>query len=190
MIGFLKGKIRHKNKNYILLEVQDVGYKVFVTTTLFAEANLGKILELFIYTNVKEDEIALYGFQKEKELSLFEKLISISGIGPRLALDILGSPFYIIQNALLKNDPQLLTEIKGIGKKTAERVILELKNKIDFGDLIEEGTKENVSLINQDVVSALEGLGYEKYQIIKKLQKLPADILFEEEQIKWFLQNA
>lgn len=189
MIGFLKGKIIHKHKNYLLIDVRDVGYKVFVSNALFTDFNLEREVQLFIFTNVKEDEISLYGFQTEKELSLFEKLISISGIGPRLALDILGSPIYIIQNAVLKNDPNLLTEIKGIGKKTAERVILELKNKIDLDDFDLGDAKVKDQLIDHDIILALEGLGYERNKIIKKFQDLPGEIETLEEKIKWFLQN-
>lgn len=190
MIGYLKGKIILKQKKSILINVGNVGYKVFVTTDLYTNVNLKDEIEVFIYTNVKEDDIALYGFKKEQELNLFEKLISISGVGPRLALDILGSPLYIIQNAILNNDPKLLTEIKGIGKKTAERVILELKNKIDLSDFGTLPEGENyTSSIDEDVVIALEGLGYEKYQILKKMRDLPEDKTKPEDKIKWFLQN-
>lgn len=190
MIGYLKGIIQAKQTRYILINVNNVGYKVFVSTSLYTELDNKAEIELFIYTNVKEDDIALYGFKKNSELQLFEKLISISGIGPRLGLDILGSPIYIIQNAILNNDPKLLTQIKGIGKKTAERVILELKNKIDlsdFGDLPNVSSQD--SQIDNDIITALEGLGYEKYQIIKKLQDLPEGLKTPEEKIKWFLQN-
>lgn len=190
MIGYLKGKIIKKNKKYFLLNVNNVGYKVFASDALLPVATVNAEIELYIYTNVKEDEIALYGFQEEKEEQLFEKLISISGIGPRLALDILGSPIYIIQNAILNNDPKMLTEIKGIGKKTAERLIVELKNKIDFSDFgVSEKTSEKIPQIDEDVVSALEGLGYEKYQIYKQFQKAPKDLSSVEDKLKWFLQS-
>lgn len=190
MIGYLKGKIIIKHQRYFLLDVNNVGYKVFASDALLPELKIGQETTLYIYTNVKEDAIALYGFKEEREQNLFEKLISISGIGPKVALDILGSPLYIIQNAILNNDPKLLTEIKGIGKKTAERLILELKNKIDFTDFGMENPKaKQMRSIDEDVVGALEGLGYEKYQIIKHFQKLPTEIEKTEEKIKWFLQN-
>ena len=192
MIGYLKGKILQKNQKYCLLDVNNVGYKVYGSSALLPELKIGQEISLYIYTNVKEDDIALYGFQEEKEQNLFEKLISISGIGPKVALDILGSPLYIIQNAILQNDPKLLTEIKGIGKKTAERLILELKSKIDFTDFGLSGKQtENITKLNidEDIIGALEGLGYEKYQIIKHFQKLPPEIEKTEEKIKWFLQN-
>ncbi len=114
MIGYLKGQILQKHKKYFLLNVNNVGYKVFASDALLPDIEAGEEIELYIYTNVKEDAIALYGFREEKEQHLFEKLISISGIGPKVGLDIMGSPLYIIQNAILNNDPKLLTEIKGI----------------------------------------------------------------------------
>lgn len=190
MIGYLKGKILTKQQKYFLLEVNGVGYKVFASDALLPEIEIDQEIALYIYTNVKEDDIALYGFKEEKEKYLFEKLISISGIGPKVSLDIMGSPLYIIQNAILNNDPKILTEIKGIGKKTAERLILELKNKIDFTDFgIETASNETLPKIDKDVIGALEGLGYEKYQIIKKFKDLPEKIEGAEEKIKWFLQN-
>lgn len=191
MIGYLKGKILQKNQKYILLDVNGVGYKVFASDALLPELEKGQEIALFIYTNVKEDAISLYGFREEKEQNLFEKLISISGIGPKVGLDILGSPLYIIQNAILNNDPKLLTQIKGIGKKTAERLILELKSKIDFTDfgMSEKNQSTEKTQIDEDIIGALEGLGYEKYQIIKNFQKLPKEIETTEDKIKWFLQN-
>lgn len=190
MIGYLKGKTLTKHKKYFLLDVNNIGYKVFASDALLPEIEIGKEIAVYIYTNVKEDEIALYGFRAEKEQHLFEKLISISGIGPKVALDILASPIYLLQNAILNNDPKLLTEIKGIGNKTAERLILELKNKIDFTDFGMQNIKgENFTTIEEDVVSALEGLGYEKYQIIKHFQKIPKDLSSTEDKIKWFLQS-
>jgi Holliday junction DNA helicase RuvA len=191
LIGYLKGKILQKNQKYFLLDVNNVGYKVFGSNSLLPELEIGKEVALYIYTNVKEDDIALYGFREEKEQNLFEKLISISGIGPKVALDILGSPLYIIQNAILENDPKMLTQIKGIGKKTAERLILELKNKIDFTDFrMSEEKKDKVKIqIDEDIIGVLEGLGYEKYQIIKHFRKLPKKIKTTEDKIKWFLQN-
>lgn len=191
MIGYLKGAVLQKTEKYILLNVNNVGYKVFGSNALLPNLEIGKEATLYIYTNVKEDDIALYGFKEEKEQNLFEKLISISGIGPKVGLDILGSPLYIIQDAILNNDPKLLTQIKGIGKKTAERLILELKNKIDFTDfgMPGETQTEETTKIDEDVISALEGLGYEKYQIIKTFQRLPKEFETVEEKIKWFLQN-
>ncbi len=190
MIGYLKGKILVKHEKYFLLDVGNVGYKVFASNALLPELENKQEIALYIYTNVKEDAITLYGFKDEKEQLLFEKLISISGIGPKVGLDIMGSPLYIIQNAILNNDPKLLTEIKGIGKKTAERLILELKNKVDFIDFgMQNAPKEELPTIDEDVISALEGLGYEKYQIIKHFQNLPKEVEKTEDKIKWFLQN-
>ena len=172
-------------KNYILTFIVLFNF----SNNLFSQVNLNDEIEVFIYTNVKEDDITLYGFNKSNELNLFEKLISISGIGPKMALDILDSPLYIIQNAIINNNPSLLTEIKGIGKKTAERIILELKNKIDPNDFDSRTQTIKEKSINEDIITALTGLGYEKYQIIKKFQDLPEDIEITEEKIKWFLQN-
>ena len=145
-------------------------------------------IQLFIHTAVREDDISLYGFAKKEELTFYQQLISVSGIGPKVAMDILSTPLHITKHAIINGDTGLLTNIKGLGKKTAERLILELKNKVTPESL--DGKSSGVSAYNEDAVEALVGLGYEKFQVIKILSDTPSDIKKTEDVIKYFLKQT
>lgn len=188
MIGYINGLIIDKNEKALLILAQSVGYEVFVPTGLLAEAVIDKKIQLYIHTAVKEDDISLYGFSKKEELTFFKQLISVSGIGPKMALDILSTPLHITQNAILSGDAAMLTKIKGLGKKTAERLIIELKNKIVPVTLNVEG--ESASPLNEDAILALESLGYEKFQIMKAISEMPGEITETEEIVKYFLKTS
>ena len=187
MIGYLNGFILEKNTKYILLLVQGIGYKVFINTELIANKKINEKIELYIYTSVKEDDISLYGFQKKEEQVFFEQLISVSGIGAKMAMEIISTPLNITKQAILTEDTALLTKIKGLGKKTAERMILELKNKID---IINSDSKEEITAYNTEAVEALISLGYEKFQIIKTISNAPKTLKSTEDLIKYFLKQA
>jgi len=187
MIGYLNGLIIDKNEKSILVLAQSVGYKVFATTECIAGAKTDQKIQLYIHTSVREDDISLYGFPKKEELAFFEQLIGVSGIGPKMALDILSTPMHITQQAILNGDSGLLTKIKGLGKKTAERLILELKNKVI--PIKTEGGKAVSAGYNEEAVDALVSLGYEKFQVIKALSALPADVTGTEEVIRHFLKQ-
>lgn len=186
MIAYLKGKIIDKSEKYLLLAGPQVGYKAWVTTDLAAKHPLKQELELFIHTAVKEDDIKLYGFEKKEELEFFESLLNVSGIGPRIALDILNHPIALTQQAILNQDVAFLTQIKGLGKKTAERLILELKNKITPMALPSDS---NETEIPEDAILALESLGYERHYIIKQLSNLPEGVTETEEVVKFVLRG-
>lgn len=194
MIAYLSGSVISKNDSYlIILTNQSIGYQVYVTKNLLSEIALEQQISLFIHTNVKEDSITLYGFFDEHELRFFEQLISINGIGPKMATEILGNPLAMIKQAILNNDVTLLTRIKGLGKKTAERLVLELKNKIDLKDVALGANEQDLvpDRVENDVVEALMGLGYDKYMIVKTLSNLPRDFKDNSEEIvKWFLRQA
>ncbi len=132
MIGKLTGKIDQIIDGYAIIDVGGVGYRVHMTDVNMGKAAKQQEVELYIHTHVREDHIMLYGFQSQEELGIFELLLSISGIGPKAALGILtiASPS-TIKNAIVEGDSSILTRVSGVGKKTAERVILELRNKID-----------------------------------------------------------
>lgn len=150
MIGYLKGEIIKKEDKYVLLNVGGVGYKVFcnLKTTLGPK----DALEFFIHTVVREDALELFGFQEETGLKLFEKLINISGIGPRSALGIVDAgTIDSLTEAINKGDLGYLTAVSGIGKKTAEKIILELRGQIS--DL-------NFSNTDNEVLAALKAMGY------------------------------
>ena len=161
-----------------------------MTTDLLTQAKEDHKIQLFIHTSVREDDISLYGFQKKEELKFYEQLLGVSGIGPKMAMDILTTPLSMTKNAILSEDIGLLTKIKGLGKKTAERLCLELKNKIEpvvAGSAFGSKTKPAV---HEDAVLALESLGYERYQILKFVSELPSEISETEDIVKSFLKTS
>jgi Holliday junction DNA helicase RuvA len=188
MISFLSGIILHIEAKYLILNVNGVGYKVFATNEILSNSQIENDIEIFIYTSVKEDSITLYGFKTTNELKFFEQLLSVSGIGPKTALEILNHPIQITKTAIFTQDTTLLTKIPGLGKKTAERLILELKNKIepDFVNLEKHNILNSQTQINEAIL-ALESLGYQRYDIMKTLQNLDKNLKETEDIVKWFL---
>ncbi len=162
MIAHLRGRIIAKHPNQAIVEAAGVGYDVVITVPTFSElGGLGSEVAMHIHTHVREDAIALFGFLHPEEKHLFEKLLSVSGIGPKLAITILsGMAAAEMVGAIKANDVAKLTKIPGIGKKTAERMVLELRDKLkDFG--LEPATPP-ASPIEEDVLSALTNLGYQR----------------------------
>ncbi len=159
MIGFLSGKIISSKPTKILLDVNGVGYLVNISINTFEKINEKSSVSLHIHTNVKEDSISLYGFYSEAEKEMFELLIGINGIGPKLAIGILsGIQVDELKNAIQSGNLSRLIAVPGVGRKTAERVVLELKNKVD--QIAEKGVKEIPFSIKNEAVSALTTLGY------------------------------
>ena len=159
MIAHLRGKLMQKDPARVIVDVNGVGYEVFVPLTTFtALPETGSEVSIDIHTHVREDLIALYGFSTRRERNIFEKLMTISGIGPKLAVTILsGGSVEDLVGAIKRSDLARLTAIQDVGKKTAERIILELKDK--FQDFAEAPAKSGVE---SDVLSALENLGYNR----------------------------
>ncbi len=184
MIAHLKGKIIQKTPRAIILQTGDIGYMVFLTQNQLAE--LEKEAELFIHHNIKEDASDLYGFQTYDQLEFFTKLISISGIGPRVALEILNVPEGQIKAAIINEDDAFICKIPGIGKKTAQRIIIELKDKITSENREYKGLKDT----NSEALDALTKLGYQRKEIQELLKDLPEEIKKTEEIITYFLKNA
>jgi Holliday junction DNA helicase RuvA len=162
MISRLRGKLIEKEPARVVVDVNGVGYEVFVPLTTFtAMPENGAEVSVDIYTHVREDIIALYGFSSRQERRVFERLISISGIGPRLAVTILsGGSVEGLVGAIRRGDLARLTAIPGVGKKTAERIVIELRDKLQ--DVTEEAPKPTVEV---DVMSALENLGYPRAMV-------------------------
>ena len=161
MIGFLRGQVLQKNPQEILLDVGGVGYRVLVPVSTFCRlGEIGTGTALHIHTHVREDQLALYGFATEAEIELFEKLISVSGVGPKVALGVLsGIETQDLVHALRSSDVARLTRVPGVGKKTAERLILELKDKLGLlSGPAPEAAK--ASPLRDDLLSALGNLGY------------------------------
>ena len=160
MIAHLRGKLIAKHPNQAIVEAAGVGYDVTISVPTFSElASVGSEVALHVHTHVREDAIALFGFLHAEEKQLFEKLLSVSGIGPKLAITILSGMAASEMVAAIKgNDVAKLTRIPGIGKKTAERMVLELRDKLkDFG--LAPATPP-ASPLEEDVLSALTNLGY------------------------------
>jgi Holliday junction DNA helicase RuvA len=171
MIAHLRGTLLFKHPNQVVVETFGVGYEVNISVPTFSElpAN-GSEVALHIYTHVREDLIALYGFLRPAEKQLFEKLITVSGIGPKLAITILsGMAANELAGAIRGNDLARLTKIPGIGKKTAERMVLELRDKLPEAVGTAASTVPAISAMEEDVLSALVNLGYQRAAAEKAL---------------------
>ncbi len=186
MIAKLKGKIEYLKNNYAVVDVSGVGYKVYLSAYTFGKIAGMSEVNLFIYTYVREDTLALYGFLNQEELEMFELLISISGIGPKAGMGILSiATPKTIQAAILNEDSSILTKVSGIGKKTAERVILELRNKV--ADL-STSEKDEVS-VDADVLEALISMGYTITEARDALKAVPKDVKDVSARVKEAMRN-
>jgi holliday junction DNA helicase RuvA len=167
MIGYLRGTVFEKHPNQVVVDAGGVGYEVQIPiSTYTALPDVGGAVGLRIHTHVREDALQLYGFATGEEKAVFEKLIGISGIGPKLGITILsGLPTADLVTAIRTGDVQRLVRVPGVGKKTAERIVLELKDKLVVqgaeGAIVQTATggAEAHSALEQDVLSALQNLG-------------------------------
>lgn len=193
MIAYLKGNLITKSEEYIILEVQGIGYKVYMSKTSIDELNEENIVKVYTYLKIREDDISLFGFNTNEELHMFELLISVGGIGAKSAITILSnitpSKFAL---AVITNDVNTLKKLPGIGAKTAQRIILELKDKIKTEEAIQlENSEEQQEKIKQEedieeLIQALQVLGYRRYEINKVLPKVKSESL--EDKIRETLQ--
>ncbi|HET9087635.1 MAG TPA: Holliday junction branch migration protein RuvA [Acidobacteriaceae bacterium] len=174
MIAHLRGLLLSKTPQNAIVEAAGVGYEVAISIPTFTALPAeGKEVSLLIYTHVREDALALFGFMSGTEKRLFEKLLSISGIGPKLALTVLsGLPSERLIGAIQGQDHATLTRIPGIGKKTAERIVLELRDKLDeLGSTVLAGVATPIA---EDVLSALVNLGYPRATAQKAVETAAA----------------
>lgn len=180
MIAYLEGEIVFRGVNFVILKSGGVGFKVFVLPDTDVS---GERLRLYTHLAVREDALTLFGFRTYEELELFGILIGVSGVGPKAGMGILSvADPATIKLAIAKEDASILTRVSGIGKKTAERVILELKNKFTLGE-IKEGdlsAAQKEILDQQDVIEALMGLGYGQNDVRKVLENIPREKSLEE----------
>lgn len=186
MIAYLKGKILTRTPKGIIIDTGNIGY--FVHLSKPALENCLEHGEFFIHTHVKEDSLDLYGFLTQNDLGFFEQLITINGIGPKVALEILSQNSEKVKNAILNEDEAFIRKIPGIGPKTAKRLILELKDKV-VPENPENYTKIDIEA-HHDVVEALTRLGYQKHDISRRIKDLPQEIVEIEEIITYFLKNS
>ena len=164
MIAHLRGKLLAKHPNQVIVETAGVGYDVTISVPTFSDLpGVGADVALHIHTHVREDVIALYGFLRSAEKVLFERLISVSGIGPKLAITTLsGIAADDMVRAIRSNDVARLTRIPGIGRKTAERMVLELRDKLPEAGPAAAPTVPPMNATEEDVLSALINLGYQR----------------------------
>lgn len=189
MIAYLKGEISQKLSKSVVLVTNGVGYEVFLSLKNLESVKVDKEKEFFIHSYIKEDALDLYGFLSLEELDFFKKLISVSGVGPKSALNVLAlAEVEILKRAITSGDSSLLQQVSGIGKKTAERLVVELKEKF-IVDLSEAALSTNDG---QQVVEALISLGYkplEAQEIIKHLPKEEADLATKIKQALQFINK-
>lgn len=186
MIAKLTGKIEYSRDKWIIVDVSGVGYKVYLTDFTLGKIAGAKEGSFFVHTYVREDILALYGFISMDEKEMFELLITISGIGPKAAMGILSVADPIsIRTAILNNDATILTKVSGVGKKTAERVILELQNKVADMPL---GDKKE-AIIDSETIEVLMSMGYTAFQAREALKIIPKEIESIEEKIKFALKE-
>ncbi|HPA25786.1 MAG TPA: Holliday junction branch migration protein RuvA [bacterium] len=184
MIAYLSGLIKFKTEKSIVLDVHNVGYEIFLSQQNLEKNKLGVEKSFFIHLHMREDSLELFGFETEEEKRFFELLISVSGVGPKSALAVLSmAKLNELKQAILKNDATLLRKVSGIGQKTAERLIVELKNKLREFALNDED-KNNSHQAGSDTFNALESLGYSTNEIREALRQIDAQIEDENEIIK------
>jgi holliday junction DNA helicase RuvA len=184
MISYLKGKISYIGENELEIIVNNIGYKVFVTGDILNSVKLEQEIEIFTHQDVKENALDLYGFDCRGKLDLFAKLISVSGIGPKTGLNVLAlATVDEIEAAIVRGDASILTKVSGIGKKTAERIVLELKNKFSKSTA-ELGSASTVQSEDADVIDGLVGLGYPIENARQALREIDNDIEGSENKIK------
>ncbi len=181
MISHLRGQILMRGDDFVVIDVGGVGFRVRVpASTLSVLGDSGANAEVFTHLHVREDDLSLFGFATEDELKLFEMLLTVSGIGPKAALGILSAaPPNTVRSAIDQNNLDLLTEIPGIGKKTAQRLVLELKGKVEVGEELQE-----ISPLDQEVVAALVNLGYSAAEAQRAARAVPSSAKAVEDRIR------
>lgn len=191
MFAYIKGSLEMKFKNYVVIDVGGLGYKIFMAeNAINSIGEIGEIIKVFTYYRVREDDVSIFGFKTQEELRMFELLLSVSGVGAKSALAMLSciepSEFAI---AVISNNVKLLTQIPGIGTKSAQRIILELKDKLKSEqneEQIEESKIKSAKVSEnvQEAISGLMVLGYSRKDIEKAFEHLTIETLSVEDLIK------
>lgn len=190
MLAFLRGKIKNKTQNSLILDVRDVGYKIQVNKTVYLESAIGQEAEFYIYHHIREDQSSLFGFYSLEQQEMFELLLSISGVGPKSALGVLSAgSIEEIKDSLARGDSSLLTKVSGIGKKTAERMVLELRDKV--GSLSSgDGSSLNQGMAGGgEEIDALMALGYSLLQAREALREVDPSVIGSGERIRAALKR-
>lgn len=195
MFAYIKGSLEQKSNNYVVIDVGGIGYKIFMATKAIETlGEIGKVVKVHTHYYVREDNISLYGFNTNEELRMFELLLQVSGIGAKSAIAMLSeispSSFAL---AVISGDISQLVKIPGIGKKTAARIVLELKDKLKTEEAITKTEEVKLSITNEEetseAIAALQVLGYTKREIEKALENVDTKNLQLEDIIKQGLKN-
>ena len=188
MISSLRGEVSKIGNNFLEVEVSGVGYLVWCGLNFLKKRSVGEELKIYTYQAVSENDISLFGFESGDEVDLFKMLISVSGVGPKSGALIMGqvSSEEIIK-AIGNADVKFFEKMKGIGKKTAQRIIIDLKSKI--GGLGELDLSKEEKMVDDELVMSLKQLGFDKKEIEKVTVKLPANLETTEEKLSWCLSN-
>lgn len=185
MIGYLKGKVIYKAVSYVVVEAgEGIGYRVNIFKNGLENIIKGEVAEFYIYNNIKEDANDLYGLNSPEELGIFELLLGVSGVGPKVALSICGSlGREKIISAIENSDTSVFKSISGVGAKVAAKIIVELKSKI---------SGSSIGLLPQEdeTVEALVSLGYKKQEIMPMMGSIPSDLKSVEQKIKFILSHV
>lgn len=184
MIAHLKGVVDHVAPDHLIVDVNGIGYRVFTSTGTLSEVGIGEVVKIHTHTYVREDILALYGFLTEGELRQFEQLLGVSGVGPKAAIAVVSAvPPSVFGLAVLTEDADRLSRAQGVGKKTAQRIILELKDKIRK-EQIASGPGKGISMpamedvpqgIGEEAVSALMMLGYSSQEANRSVSSVLAE---------------
>jgi len=188
MIGFLKGTIELLQRPFMMIDVNGVGYKVLVSESVYSKLSLGDKVKIFTYTHVREDALDLFGFLEAEDLGLFESLLTVSGIGPKTALNIFsfGERKDIIE-AIIKGDVAFFTSVPRLGTKNAQKIIIELKNKMGSSADLDLTGKD--LLENAEVVQALKNFGFSVGEAQKAVREVKKIGISTEEKIRLALKN-
>ena len=194
MIASLKGIIDNKGSNFIVVDVNGVGYKAYMPSSSIQDLNVGDKIKIYTYLRITQDDMSLFGFLTNEELAMFELLISVGGIGAKSATNILSniepSTFAM---AVIMSDVNKIKSLPGIGPKTAQRIILELKDKIKNDQAIDNGKgiaeKIELTQVAEDAIDALQVLGYNRRDVEQVMSKIDTTSLTLEDAIKEGLKN-
>lgn len=187
MLSYLKGTIKVKTERSVIIEVNSVGYEVFVSPLFLEKAKRDETVELYTHQHVREDLIELYGFDKIDELNFFKQIISVSGIGPKSGLTILSlAPMAELKKGIIEGDASLLTKVSGIGNKTAERLILELRNKLE--DSGTEGIAGASGASDSQSIDGLMALGYTAREAREALRQVDKNVINVKDRVKGALK--
>lgn len=183
MIRMVRGVVMARGKDYLVVDVNGVGYKVFVTEPAALETNSNEEILLHTYLQVREDALNLFGFTDTDELAMFELLIGVNGVGPKVALSTLGvlSPD-MLRSAVNAEDPGMIARVPGVGKRTAEKIVLELRGKVRQVSGIQ--SLAYASDVDSEVIDGLISLGYSVVEAQRAVQKLPKEAVGVEDRLR------